>query len=159
MAKKKFDPTHHNYGLEGERFAFCWLTKLGYIVEAKGDQYGPDLHIHHPERGLTPVEVERRYERSWRSGMFPYDTYNLPERRFQKALSSLLIVLSANMDRALLVYPSSVHRASESGLWVVKDSVHVKGERILDIPVEFCRDVSTNEKGVTIEPQAQASEA
>ena len=70
MSKKKFDPTHHNYGLEGERFAFCWLTKLGYVVEAKGDQYGPDLHIHHPEWGLTPVEIERRYERSWKSGMF-----------------------------------------------------------------------------------------
>ena len=104
------------------------------------------------------MEVERRFERSWASGIFPYDTYNLPERRFRKALSSLLIVLPANMDRALLVYPSSVHRASEADLWRVKDSVHVKNEKILEIPVEFCRDVSTNEKGVKIEPQAQTCE-
>ena len=158
MPKKKFSTTDHAYGLEGESFALAWLAKLGYTVEAAKGQYGPDLFIRHPQWGRTPVEVERRFDRSWSSGIFPYDTYNLPERRFRKALSSLLIVFPANMDRALLVYPSSVHRASEDGLWVVKDSVHVKGERILEIPVEFCRDVSTNEKGVKIEPQTQTCE-
>ena len=151
MNKKRFSKTHHKHGLIGEDFALNWFRRLGYGGAKPECQYGADLFLDHPKWGITPVEVERRYAKSWANGLFPYDTYNLPDRRYAKAKTSLLVVLSFDMDRALLVFPMSVLGADLSNLWVTKDNRHVKGERVLEVPVELCRDVSTSDPSVRID--------
>lgn len=149
MTKKRFNESHHEYGKAGEAFVEAWLTKLGYTCYQPLDRYGPDLALEVRGR-LYPCEVERRLQKSWASGMFKYDDYNLPERRFKKLRKGPLFVLPSDMSRCLIVYPSSLVDALEIDRFVSKDSVHAKGEKILEIPVDYCRDVSTNEIGLRI---------
>lgn len=150
MANKRFQEADYRYGIEGETFVAAWLSKLGYDVELPTSKYGPDLYLNIPSLGRIPVEVETRKPSSWPTGMFPFDTYNLPERRYAKALKSLLIVLNADMSRALLVYPSSVFDAMQFNEFQMKTNTYAKNERILEIPVDLCRDVSTNTKDLKI---------
>lgn len=148
--KKKFNDQDYQWGLDGERFVYCWLSKLGYEVEANKNKYGADLFLHVPKLGRVPVEVERRKPSSWPTGMFPWDEINLPERRYAKSLKSLLVVLNADMSRALLVYPSSVFDALQFNEFCVEDNIHVKSEKILKIPVDLCRDICCNTKDLKI---------
>lgn len=148
--RKKFNEQDYQWGLDGERFVYCWLSKLGYKVEANKNKYGADLFLHVDKLGRIPIEVERRKPSSWPTRAFPFDDYNLPERRYAGSLKSLLIVLNADMSRALLVYPSSVFDAMQFNEFCVEGNVHVKCEKILKIPVDLCRDLCTNTKGLKI---------
>ena len=149
MTKKIFNKSHHEYGQAGESFVEAWLTKLGYTCYRPIDQYGPDIALE--IRGkFYPCEVERRQQKSWPSGIFKYDDYNLPERRFKKLRKGPLFVLPADMSRCLIVYPSSLVDALEINRFMTKDSIHAKSEKILEIPVDYCRDVSTDEIGLRI---------
>lgn len=148
--KKKFDDQDYQWGLDGERFVYCWLSKLGYKVEASKNKYGADLFLHVPKLGRIPIEVERRKPSSWPTRAFPFDDYNLPERRYAKSLKSLLIVLAADMSRALLVYPSSVFDALQFNEFEHRTNKYAKNEKSLRIPVDLCRDVCTNTKGLKI---------
>jgi len=148
--RKKFNDKDYQWGLDGERFVYCWLSKLGYKVEANKNKYGADLFLHAPKLGRIPIEVERRKPSSWPTKAFPWDDYNLPERRYAKSLKSLLIVLAADMSRALLVYPSSLFDALQFNKFCVEDNVYVKCEKVLRIPVDLCRDVCTNTRGLKI---------
>jgi hypothetical protein len=113
MATKRFQEADYRFGFEGESFVAAWLSKLGYDVELPTGKFGPDLYLNIPSLGRIPIEVERRKPSSWPTGMFPWDDFNLPERRYAKSLKSLLIVLNADMSRAVLVYPSSVFDAMQ----------------------------------------------
>ena len=149
MANKPFNKTHHQYGIIGEDFVQAWLSKLGYTCYKPTDKYGPDLMLE--VRGkMYPCEVERRRAVCWHKGMFPFDTYNLPERRYKKLRKGPLFVLPHDMDRCLIVYPSSLSDALKFNRFVEKDSRHAKGEKILEIDVDLCRDVCTNDNGLRI---------
>jgi len=135
--RKKFSKKDYEFGRAAEHAVADWLRRIGYRVRTTHDRFAPDVIIQEHASPEYAVEIERRRQRSWDTGPFPYPTVNVPERRWTKG--GHFMVVSYQLTNAILVYKSDIDAAIEAGATRLVNNVNVDRERIAYVQRKCCR--------------------
>jgi hypothetical protein len=114
---KKFSRTlYNNNDAVAKQEAIILLSQLGYSCVNREEAFkNGDLVFEKPiEVGVVEirVEVERRGEQSWNSGIFKFDTVHIPNRKNGIPVDCF-ISFSHDMNYALFISSNFVYKSSK----------------------------------------------
>jgi len=137
--RKQFDPELNDWAKAAERFLLHYFRRAGYeVVHHPHGKYGKDLECK-SSREQFFVEVERRSFRTWKDGMFPYLSVNVPERR-DMSRDTILFIVRYDMVEALAVFAEDILQAPK----VPHANRYVKGELFYQVPRKRCCPIVLN---------------
>ncbi|MDB4744181.1 hypothetical protein OAL45_00475 [bacterium] len=105
---KKFDRSlHDQYDDLGKRAVIDYLSRFDLIAKEGEDRYDVDLEVYKRGKLIGYAEVEVRT--CWESGTFPFDTLDIPERkwRFFKEKTENTAFYSVDKDLSAMFWCSA----------------------------------------------------
>lgn len=120
------------YDRMGREAAFKWLESLPGIewVKHNPERYGPDIqYCYKGQEKFLEVEVKT----NWKSGLFPYPTVNVLERKKKYWIKNVDLFLLSGEGCDFLFLTADL--ILDSPLKVMKWNKYAKDEKFYDVPV------------------------